>query len=162
MKILNIEDVLELLRRDINRVGGQSEWARQTGIERTLISRVLNGRRLPPSQLCRALGLEWVVVRHVAQRDGQTKSVIIGYRDFLRILRKEIKKAGSIIAWSRQIGVDRTYPSSVLHKRKSPGKKILAALSLSEALVCANESEAARNRWRQNRTPGKGQPHARW
>jgi hypothetical protein len=41
MKILNIEDVLELLRLDIDRVAGQSEWARQTGVSRIQINRAL-------------------------------------------------------------------------------------------------------------------------
>ena len=158
----NIQDVIELLRRETDRVGGQSEWARQTGIQRPLINRVLNGRRLPPLQLCRALGLEWVIVRHVAQKGGETKSVIISNRDVLLMLRKEIENAGSITACSRQMGVDRSNLSSVLHKRRRPDKKILAVLNLSEALVCAKEFEVAEWNSRQNRAPGKGQPHARW
>jgi hypothetical protein len=165
MTPLNIQDVIELLRAEIDRVGGQSEWARQTGIERALINRVLNGRRLPPSILCRALGLEWVLV-HQAQCDGETKPVIVGNRDFLRILRKEIRKAGSVIAWTRRVGVDRTYLSNVLHGRKSPSKKILAALNLSEVLVRANDAAIKdlwlHNLWLRNKAPGKKQPHARW
>jgi DNA-binding phage protein len=163
MQPLQVQDVIELLRDEIDRVGGQSEWARQTGVQRALINRVLNGRILPPSQLCRVLGLEWVLVRHVAQSDGETKSVIIGHRDFIRILREEINKAGSIIAWSKRFGVDRTHLSSVLHKRRPPDKKILAALDVSEVLVQAEGSEAAiRNRWRQNIAPGREKRHARW
>ena len=54
MTPLNIQDVIELLRAEIDRVGGQSEWARQTGIERSQINRVLNGRRLPPNTLSSA------------------------------------------------------------------------------------------------------------
>jgi DNA-binding phage protein len=157
MTPLNVQEVIELLRAQVNRVGGQSEWARQTGIQRPLISRVLNGRRLPPSHLCRALGLEWVVVRNVAETEDQTKLTFISNREVLLILKKEIKKVGSIIAWSRQMGVERSHLSSVLHKRRSPDKKILAALKLSEVLVCAAKSEATRNR-----IPSKRQQHARW
>jgi hypothetical protein len=166
MTPLNVQNVIELLRAEIDRVGGQSEWARQTGIERVLINRVLNGHRLPPSTLCRALGLEWVLVHNGAQCDGETKSVIVGNRDFLRILRKEIRKAGSVIVWSRRVGVDRTYLSNVLHGRKSPSKKILAALNLSEVLVCTNNVAIKdlwlHNLWLRNKAPGKKQPHARW
>jgi hypothetical protein len=166
MTPLNIQDVIDLLRAEIDRVGGQSEWARQTGIERALINRVLNGRRLPPSTLCRALRLEWVLVHHAAQCDGETKSAIVSNRDFYRILRKEIRKAGSVIAWCRRVGIDRTYLSNVLHRRKSPSKKILAALNLSEVLVCANDATIKdlwlHNLWLRNKAPGKKQPHARW
>jgi len=158
MRPLQVQDVIKLLRDEIERAGSQSEWARQTGVQRTQINRVLNLRRLPPSQLCRALGLEWVIVRHAAESDGFD---IVSYRDFIRTLREEINKAGSITAWSKHFGVDRSHLSMVVHKRRSPDKRILAALNLSEVLVCANESDAARNRRRQNRT-SKGQPHARW
>jgi hypothetical protein len=157
VKPLNVQEVIELLRAQVNRVGGQSEWARQTGIQRPLISRVLNGQRLPPSHLCRALGLEWVIVRDVGKTEDKTKLTIIRNREVLLILKKEIKKVGSIIAWSRQMGVERSHLSSVIHKRRSPDKKILAALKLSEVLVCAAKSEATRNSM-----PGKRQRHARW
>ena len=157
MTPLNVQDVIELIRGEIDRVGGQSEWARQTGIQRPVINRVLNGRRLPPSQLCRILGLEWVIVRNVAETEDETKLTFISSREVLLILKKEIKKVGSIIAWSRQMGVERSHLSSVLHKRRSPDKKILAALKLSEVLVCAAKSEATRDRM-----PSKRRRHARW
>ena len=156
MTPLNVQDVIELIRGEIDRVGGQSEWARQTGIQRPVINRVLNGRRLPPSQLCRTLGLEWVIVRAVAETEDET--TIISNREVLLILKKEIKKVGSIIAWSRQMGVERSHLSSVLHKRRAPDKKILAALKLSEVLVRAAKSEAKTR----NRMPSKRHRHARW
>jgi hypothetical protein len=158
MTPLNVQDVIELLRAEIVRVGGQSEWSRQTGIQRPLVSRVLNGRRLPPLRLCQALGLKWVIVRDVAETEAQTKLAIVSNRDVLRILKEEIEKVGSIIAWSRRMGVNRSHLSSVLHKRRSPDKKILAALKLSEILVRAYEFEAQIKK----RSSSRGQPHARW
>jgi hypothetical protein len=103
MKPLQVQDVVELLCREIDRVGGQTQWARQTGVQRDLINKVLSGRRLPTSCLCRALGMEWVLARQISQRDGGTKSVIIKNRDLFRILREAINEAGSVSAWSRQI-----------------------------------------------------------
>jgi DNA-binding phage protein len=144
---LHVQDVVEMLHREIERVGSQSEWARQYGIDRTQLNRALNGRRLPPSRLCRALGLEWVIVRHPS---GDAHSVIISKRHFLRMLRNEIAKAGGLTAWSRQIGTNRTYLSLVLHERKSPGEKILDALDLSRVLVCFDESLDTRKRRRKN------------
>jgi hypothetical protein len=102
--------------------------------------------------------LEWVIVREVAETGAQTKFAIVDNRDVLRILKEEIKKVGSIIAWSRQMRVERSHLSSVLHKRRSPDKKILAALKFSEVLVRSYESQAKIRK----RTPGRGHPHARW
>jgi DNA-binding phage protein len=158
VKILSIEDVLELLRLDVDRVGGQSEWARQAGIERAQINRVLNGRRLPPSRLCQALGLEWVFVRYIAGENGQLHPVIIKDRDFLLALKAEIERVGSITAWCEQIGVNRTYLSQVLNKRRSAGSKILAALNFSEVLI--RPKAAVSKRGRKYRPPGWR--HARW
>jgi DNA-binding phage protein len=160
VKILNIEHVLELLRLDIARLGGQSEWARKTGVSRMQINRALNGRRMPPVPLCQALGLEWVIVRHIAGTDDRPQPVTIKDRDFLLILKAEIEKAGSITAWCEQIGVNRTYLSQVVNKRRTAGAKILAALNLSKVLVRALKSGSKRGR--KNRLSGKRHPHARW
>jgi DNA-binding phage protein len=56
MKPLHVRDVLKLLRLDVDRAGGQSQWSRQTGIGRTYLNRVLNGRKPPGPSICRALG----------------------------------------------------------------------------------------------------------
>jgi transcriptional regulator with XRE-family HTH domain len=107
MEFFEVPDVLELLRREIDRVGGQSELARRSGVSRTQINRALNGRRLPASQLCRALGLEWGIVRYIVGEGGPLQPVIIENRDFLLVLKAEIEKVGSITAWCDQIGVRR-------------------------------------------------------
>jgi hypothetical protein len=161
MKPFEVQDVTELLRREIDRVGSQSQWARQAGVQRSLINKVINGRRLPTSRLCRALGLKWVIVRHRAGGDDEIESGIVSKEDVLGILSEQIKLAGSITAWCEVVGEERTYVSRVLHKRELPSKKILLELGLSEVLVRANESDAARNCRPQNRT-GKRHPHARW
>ena len=161
MKILNIEEVLELLRLDIDRVGGQSEWARQTGVSRMQINRAIKGRRMPPSQLCHALGLKWVVVRQIAGENGKPQPVIVEKRDFLSRLKAEIEKAGSIAVWCEQTGFNRTYLSQVLNKRRPASSKLVAALNLAEVLVSATKSAAVKGR-RKKRLSGKRHPHARW
>jgi DNA-binding phage protein len=161
MKTLNIEEVLELLRLDIDRVGGQSEWARQTGVSRMQINRALKGRRMPPSQLCHALGLKWVVVRQIAGEDGEPQPVIVEKRDFLSRLKAEIEKAGSITVWCEQAGFNRTYLSQVLHKRRPASSKLVAALNFAERLVRATKSAAVKGR-RKKRLSAKQHPHARW
>jgi hypothetical protein len=164
MKILHIEDVLELLRRDIARVGTQTEWARQMGIDRPAISKVLSGRLLPPGSLCQALKLKWVIARRVPTGDEATNLVIISQQNILKILREEIEKVGGVSSWSKLVGVDRSRVSQVLHnKRKSLGPKLLSALGLSEVLVHANGPKTAtRSGGRKARAPGKRGRYARW
>jgi DNA-binding phage protein len=155
---MRVEDVLALLRRDIDRVGSQAEWARQTGIDRSMINLVLNGQRLPPLKLCQALGLKWVITNQ-----ANSKSRIITNRDFLLIMSEAIRKAGSLSAWSRQIGVERSYMCHVLHGRAVPSGKLLAALNLSEVLVRVHENQDAESsRWRMKTVAGKGTPQSRW
>ena len=163
MQILTVEDVVELLRRDIDRVGSQSEWARQTGIQRPELSRVLNGHRLPSSSICEALKLKRVLVRRVSAGNDPTKPAIISRKDVLLILRERIKKAGSITSWSKLVGVDRSHLSKVLHNvRMSMGPRILAILGLSEVLIRGNESRAATGkRGRHDAELGKKRPRGR-
>jgi DNA-binding phage protein len=134
MKILDSDDVLELLRLDIDRVGSQSEWARRMGIERSAINKMLNGHILPSSSICSALKLKWVIVRR------GSKPVVVSNREVTMILHEKIKKAGGIASLSRSVGVDRTHLSKVLHRRKCPSEKILAILNLTEVLIRANDS----------------------
>jgi DNA-binding phage protein len=163
LDILGIKDALELLQRDIQRVGSQSEWARQTGVPRTQMNRALNGRRMPSFRLCQAIGLEWVIVRHVTGEDGQQQAVIVEKRDFLSRLKVEIEKAGSIAAWCEQTGFNRTYLSQVLNKRRTASSKLVAALNLAEVLVrTAKSSEASKRGARKPLASGKRHPHARW
>ena len=141
MKTLFFPDLLRLLRRDINRAGGQSEWARQTGICRTYINRVLNGRKPPGPSIYGALGLKRAALRDVAKLSDATK--VVDLEEVSLILREEIEKAGSISAWCQQVGLDRSHVSQVLHKRKRPGNKILAALKLSNVLLDVDNTRAA-------------------
>jgi hypothetical protein len=48
--LLDENDVLLLLNEVVDRAGGQAAWARQSGIDRTLLNQVLRGkRRLTPT-----------------------------------------------------------------------------------------------------------------
>ena len=57
MRMLNDEDVVQLLRLEVERAGGQSAWARKERIERTLLNRVLRGRKPPTKEIISALRL---------------------------------------------------------------------------------------------------------
>jgi DNA-binding phage protein len=58
--ILRAEDVVRLLHQQVAKAGGQSAWARNTGIHRSLINKVLRGQMPPAKSIIDALGLEVV------------------------------------------------------------------------------------------------------
>ena len=62
MRTFELEDVTLLLGSKIKRAGGQTAWAKKTGIDRTILSRVLNGHRQPTKAILKALNLRVVFV----------------------------------------------------------------------------------------------------
>jgi DNA-binding phage protein len=63
MRILDLDDVVHLLRSEVSRAGGQAAWAKATGVNRVLVNRVLSGRRPPTKKMISALELRTVFVR---------------------------------------------------------------------------------------------------
>ena len=68
MRTFELEDVILLLRSKVKRAGGQTAWAKKTGIDRTILSRVLSGHRQPTKAILRALNLRIVFVDPKAPR----------------------------------------------------------------------------------------------
>lgn len=62
MRILKNQDVVALLRAEIERAGGVAAWARKAGMSRTSVSKVLSGVRQPPRSIIKALKLRTVFV----------------------------------------------------------------------------------------------------
>ena len=62
MRVFELEDVILLLRSEVERAGSQMAWAKKTGINRTTINMVLNDRKLPTKKIIRALKLRMVFV----------------------------------------------------------------------------------------------------
>jgi DNA-binding phage protein len=60
MRILEIGDVIRLLRSEVSRAGGQAAWASKTGNNRIVVNKVLNGRTLPTKKIIKALKLRIV------------------------------------------------------------------------------------------------------
>jgi hypothetical protein len=57
-KILDDEDVLELLRSEIVKAGSQAEWAREKGVSRTNVCKILRGHLELQPKILEALGLK--------------------------------------------------------------------------------------------------------
>lgn len=62
MRVLEMEDVITLLRAEVSRAGSQLAWAQAAGVDRSVLSMVLRGRRPPPKKILRALKLRMVFV----------------------------------------------------------------------------------------------------
>jgi hypothetical protein len=60
--LLDENDVLRLLREDVDGAGGQSAWARRSGIDRAHLNRVLKGQRPLSLNITQALKLKKVFV----------------------------------------------------------------------------------------------------
>ena len=62
MKVLEPQDVIALLRRQVERAGGQAAWASKTGVSRIIVNKILNGHGLPTKKIIKALRLRAVFV----------------------------------------------------------------------------------------------------
>jgi len=59
-QILDLEDVIRLLRSEVERAGSQRAFARKAGVNHVVVSRTLSRQRLPNEKLLRALKLRVV------------------------------------------------------------------------------------------------------
>jgi DNA-binding phage protein len=62
-RVLETREIGRLVRTQVAQAGSQSAWARDTGIQRSEINRVLRGKRPPNKQMVHALGLRVVIVK---------------------------------------------------------------------------------------------------
>jgi transcriptional regulator with XRE-family HTH domain len=59
-QILDLDEVIRLLRSEIKRAGSQRAFARKAGVNISVISRTLSGQLLPSQKVLRALKLRTV------------------------------------------------------------------------------------------------------
>jgi hypothetical protein len=59
-QIFDLEDVIRLIRSEVEREGSQRAFARKAGVDISAVSRVLRRQRLPNEKLLRALNLRVV------------------------------------------------------------------------------------------------------
>jgi len=62
MRVLEMEDVISLLRSEVKRAGGQTAWSKKAGVHRSTVNRTLNGLELPTRKMIKALKLRMVFV----------------------------------------------------------------------------------------------------
>lgn len=59
-QILDLEEVIRLLRSEIERAGSQRAFAKKAGVNISVVSRTLSGQVLPSQKILRALKLSIV------------------------------------------------------------------------------------------------------
>jgi transcriptional regulator with XRE-family HTH domain len=59
-RLLNLQDVMQLLRSEVERAGSQRAFARKAGVDISVVARTLRGIRLPSEKILRALKLQVV------------------------------------------------------------------------------------------------------
>ena len=62
MRIFEPEDVLSMLRFEVQQAGSQMAWAEKTGVDRPRLNSILNGRKPISPQIIGALGLRIAIV----------------------------------------------------------------------------------------------------
>ncbi len=125
--LLDEETVLGQLAEKIANAGGQAEWARQTGVDRSTLNQVLRGRRPITKQIINALGLR--------------KVTLPSEKELVKRLRAEVARAGSHAEYARRVGLDRTYLTHVLNGRR-PGAEISKALNIATVVRYVRETSA--------------------
>ena len=61
-RVLSRQDVISLLRKEVERAGGQVAWSKKTGINRPHLNLVLNERRPLTESIVAALNLDTVYI----------------------------------------------------------------------------------------------------
>ena len=128
VRLLDDDDLVNLLRARVKSAGGQSAFARQYGVDRTYLNLVLNGKRRPAVPgILEALNVR-VVYSPIEQR-SRANAHVLDHDDVLKLLRSRVKSAGSQMAFSKQ-GVERTHLNMVLNGRRPLSPSIIDALNL--------------------------------
>ena len=128
---LEYEEVLELLRSEIALAGGQVHWANRTGVDRSKLNKALHGPTVYKRAI-RALKLR-VVYAPISETETAARvhpTVILEHEDVMRLLRSEIERAGSQLAWAKREGVSRPEVNKMLGWSKPISKTVIKALKL--------------------------------
>lgn len=133
---LNARQVLQLLQRDVDAVGGQSEWARRAGIDRSLLNKILSEKRSINQDVTRCLSLRRTVcyMRMNSGPGSGDPAKILEIDDVLDLLSREVEDAGGQENWTRRTNSDRTFLNKVLRRHKAPGPTILQFLNLTKVI----------------------------
>jgi len=149
--VLDDRDVLKLLRSRVRDAGGQAAFARQLGMNRLHLNRMVNGKKVLGSIILGPLNLRilFTPVGRRGRADGRNVPRLTKVRrlsrgcckarghkgidmlgsyvraldgdELLELLRSRVKSVGGQSAFSRLHRIERTYLNQVLSGKKPPG-----------------------------------------
>ena len=64
IRIVELEDVVFLLRADVKQADGQEAWGQKDRVNRAVVNKVLNGHRQPAKSIINTLELRMVFALH--------------------------------------------------------------------------------------------------
>jgi DNA-binding phage protein len=128
MRVLEPREIVQLLRAAVEKTGSQEAWAKRAGIDRTLVNKVLRGKKRPTKNMIRALGLRSALF-------SAHDSRVLEAEEVRRLLRTQVAQAGSLAAWGRDIGAPRPEISKALWGKRPPNKQMMDALGLRVVIV---------------------------
>jgi DNA-binding transcriptional regulator YdaS (Cro superfamily) len=129
---LEYEEVLELLRSEIALAGSQVHWANRMGVARSKLNKALRGATVLSKPAIRALKLR-VVYAPISETEMAAPvrpTVTLEHEDVMRLLRSEIERAGSQLAWAKREGVSRPEVNKMLGWSRPISKTVIKALKL--------------------------------
>ena len=137
-------DVLKLLRAKVKSAGGQVAFAKQTGVDRAYLNRVLNSRVDLGSTIPGTLNLR--IAYTLVERLGRTNPRALDDDDVRKLLHSRVESAGGQSAFARQTGVDRAHLNRVLKGMRPPTLSILDALNLRIVYAPSSTARAGHSR----------------
>ena len=126
-RLLGLEDVVRILRDEVERAGSQAEWARQESVHSPDLCSTVTGKRPPTKDILRALRLKKAFAyQSISGRNRR----LLKLEEVVRRLRAEVETAGGQAVWARKTGVNRPNMNCALTGKRPPMNDVLRALGL--------------------------------
>jgi ribosomal protein L30/L7E/ribosomal protein S21 len=128
--VLRLDDVVRILRKAVEKAGSQAEFARQESIRPSNLNSTITARRPPTKDVLRAMNLRKAFACESLTKGRYAR--ILELDRVIRILRKEVEKAGGQTGFARKNGVNRPNLNSALLRKRPPTSDVLKALRLKK------------------------------
>ena len=134
--LLDLKEVVRLVRDEVEQAGSQAEWARKTGVNKPDLSSTVTGKRPPTRDILRALNL---TKAFAYQRVSGRHRGLLRIEDVVDLLRDEVIRGGGQAGWARNMGVNRPNMNSTLTGRCPPMNDVLRVLGLKKVFAYERE-----------------------
>jgi len=129
-RVLRLDDVVRVLRQEVQKVGTQAEFARKGKVRATNLNSTITGKRPPTKDVLRTLNLKKVFAYEPSMK--QRKPAILRLDEMVRLLRAAVEQAGGQAEFARKERVNRPNLNSTLLGKRPPTRDVLKALKLGK------------------------------